>query len=75
MYNSFLNKNSADVNTRNTTKWVEKPLSFWVAEHSLILQSLIDCLKTFLMKKRWNEDIPYTLSLLFSPDSSIFSYV
>ena len=29
MYNPFLTKNAVDINTRNTTNWVEKPLNFF----------------------------------------------
>ena len=29
MYNPFLNENAGGINTRNTTKWVEKSLNFF----------------------------------------------
>ena len=65
----FVNK---QINSRNTTKWVEKPLNFFFFS----CWKFIDIIKfnrlpynILLMKKRWNQDVPYTLVFLFSPDS------
>ena len=71
-FSHFLNVLNKQINSRNTTKCVEKPLNFFFFS----CRKFIDIIKfntlpynILLIKKRWNQDVPYTQVVLFSPHS------